>query len=229
LAIHREREEESTTLTSSVVIGAIDMTNIMRRLGLGAFLVVASAVVATTASGQDGAKEPLGRADAPDTKDASRKRAGLRILDPVVCTDIKGYEDYEELPNAELTSDEKLLVYYRPEGYRIVERDDKFVAHFTQVGQVRPLGQKKVLLRKSKLLDYEAKSDVPPELIYIRNTFSLKGLPPGEYEYDVILKDVNAEDSTVTESVKFRIVAAKLPEPEPGTRPQRKARSRGRS
>ena len=90
-----------------------------------------------------------------------------------------------------------------------------------QDGQIRRLGGKQVLLRKAKLLSYEAKSDVPPDEIYIRNTFSLKGLPPGDYEYDMILKDVTAKPATITttESVKFQVVPAKLPEAEPDTEP----------
>ena len=84
---------------------------------------------------------------------------------------------------------------------------------------MRAAGKKKVLLRKAKLLDYEASSRTHPENVFIRNTFSLKGLPSGDYEYDVILRDENApkEQGTVTASVKFRIVPAKLPEPEKGS------------
>jgi len=204
------------------------MPHVTRRLSLLGILVVASGVFATSSAAQEAEAPRPAPESSPAPGKSAKTDAGLRIIDPVVCRDIKGYEDYVELPDAELTSDEKLLVYYRPEGYKIVKREDKFAAHFTQVGQVRPLGKKKVLLRKSKLLDYEAKSDSPPDLIYIRNTFSLKGLPPGEYEYDMILKDANAEDSNVTESVKFRVIPAKLPEPDPGTRPERKPRSRAR-
>jgi hypothetical protein len=134
----------------------------------------------------------------------------LAIDQPVVCRSIEGFEDYEELPGAEQTSDEKLLVYYRPRGFAIVPKGDRFAARFTQDGQIRAKGKKKVLLRKAKLLDYEAVADRPPREVYLQNAFSLKGLPPGEYEYDVILRDENAETST-TATVKFRVVPAKLP------------------
>jgi hypothetical protein len=230
------------------------MMHTARRLSLLGFLVVASGGFATASPVPKETDESPPARPSPSTPGGSAKDDGFRIVDPVVCRDIKGYEDYEELPDAELTSDEKLLIYYRPEGFKVVQRGDKFVAHLTQVGQVRPLGEKKILLRKSKLLDYEAESDEPPEQIYIRNTFSLKGLPPGEYEFDMILTDANAkaqakatakarakakakaEPATVTGTVKFRVVAPKLPErgpeaeaePEPEPSPPPKSRSRAR-
>jgi hypothetical protein len=148
-----------------------------------------------------------------------KEEESLRIEGAVVCRSIEGFEDYEILPDAELTSDEKLLVYYRPKNYKSAPGKGGFVAHFTQDGQVRAAGKKKVLLRKAKLLDYEASSRTHPENVFIRNTFSLKGLPPGDYEYDVILRDENApkEQGSVTASVKFRVVPAKRPEPEKGS------------
>lgn len=138
----------------------------------------------------------------------------LRIEGAVACRSIEGFEDYEILPDAELTSEDKLLVYYLPKDYKSVPGKEGFVAHFTQDGQVRAAGKKKVLLRKAKLLDYEASSRTHPENVFIRNTFSLKGLSPGDYEYDVILRDENApkDRGTVTATVKFRVVPARIPE-----------------
>ncbi|WP_165249840.1 hypothetical protein [Paludisphaera soli] len=151
------------------------------------------------------------RAEEPP-KDKPAESA-LTIDKPVVCRTIGGFEDYEKLPNASQTSDEKLLVYYRPRGYEVAPKGDRFAARFTQDGQVRAKGKKKVLLRKAKLLDYEAVADRPPREVYLQNTFSLKGLPPGEYEYDVILRDENARTSA-TATVEFRVVPARLPKAE---------------
>jgi hypothetical protein len=136
---------------------------------------------------------------------------GLSIAGAVACRTIDGYEQYKLLRGPQLTSDEKLLVYYRPLNYKVVSRGDEYIAHFTQDGQIRRKGEKEVLLRKKDMMDYEAKSTMPPEQIFIKNSFSLKGLPPGEYEYDIILRDENDPGSTVTQSVKFRIVAPVLP------------------
>ena len=123
--------------------------------------------------------------DEPDELPPNLPR--LAMTKGVVCKSIAGHEDYEVLPGAELTAEEKLLVYYRPLNYRIVRRGKNYSAHLMQDGQVRRKGEKKVLLRKKNLLDYAPKQAEPLQEIYLRNTFSLKGLAPGEYEYDIIL------------------------------------------
>ena len=168
---------------------------------LARWMIVAS-LAAPAATGQE-ANRP------PDTPARS-----LRIEEPIVCRTIDGFENYEPLPNAEQTSDEKLLVYLRPRDYAIVRKGDEFAAHFTQDGQIRSAGKKKVLRHKDNILDYEAVSRQPPRNVYLTNHVSLKGLPPGEYEYDVILRDEHGDKTPVTASVKFRIVAAKLPKPQ---------------
>ena len=39
------------------------------------------------------------------------------------------------------------------------------------------------------MVEYEPKSEQPPQQLYMRNTISLKGLEPGEYELTIILRD----------------------------------------
>lgn len=143
------------------------------------------------------------KATSPSRHDAQN---GLRMSRGVVCESIDGYEAYEPLPNAELTSDEKLLVYYRPEGYKTVFRDGSYQAHFTQDAQIRKFGEKAVIRQKKKLLDYNPKNQYPPQNIYLRNTVSLKGLPPGDYELLIILHDELAKHAIATQAVKFRVV-----------------------
>jgi hypothetical protein len=138
-------------------------------------------------------------------------KRGLSIAGAVACRTIDGYEQYKLLRGPQLTSEEKLLVYYRPLNYKVVSRGDEYIAHFTQDGQIRRKGEKEILLRKKNMMDYEAKSTMPPDQVFIKNSFSLKGLPPGEYEYDIILRDENDPGSTVTQSVKFRVVAPVMP------------------
>jgi hypothetical protein len=138
-------------------------------------------------------------------------KRGLSIAGAVACRTIDGYEQYRLLRGPQLTSEEKLLVYYRPLNFKVVSRGDEYIAHFTQDGQIRRKGEKEVLLRKKSMMDYEAKSAMPPDEIFIKNSFSLKGLAPGEYEYDIILRDENDPGSTVTQSVKFRVVAPVMP------------------
>jgi hypothetical protein len=160
----------------------------------------------------------LGAQETPARREEDRpekvaKPVHLRMSPAVACRSIDGYERFEILPGRTLTAEEKLLVYYRPLYYKTVQKDDIFTAHLTQDGQVRRKGEKTVLLRKKSLLDYEPKSPNPLGPIYLRNTFSLKGLPPGEYEYDIILRDEYEPGPPDIQSLKFRIVAPALPEP----------------
>src|SRR5205823_334415 len=55
-------------------------------------------------------------------------RETLRMSEAVVCRSIDGYETYEPLPDAAQTSDEKLLVYYRPFGYKTAFVKDSYQA-----------------------------------------------------------------------------------------------------
>jgi len=137
----------------------------------------------------------------------------LRMSPAVVCRSIDGYEQYEKLRGAALTAEEKLLVYYRPLDYKMVQKDAVFTAHLTQDGQIRRTGEKTVLLRKQSLLNYEPKSPNPLGPIYLRNSFSLKGLAPGEYEYDIILRDEYEPGPPAIQSLKFRVIAPVLPGP----------------
>jgi hypothetical protein len=146
-----------------------------------------------------------------DQQTASAKSSRLKISDAVPCRSIDGYEQFEILPGKSLTAEEKLLVYYRPLGYKTVQTGNTFSAHLTQDGQIRRPGEKTVLLRKKRLLDYEPKSSSPLGPIYLRNSFSLKGLSPGEYEYDIILRDENEPGPPAIQSVKFRVIAPRKP------------------
>src|SRR5436309_5033416 len=77
-------------------------------------------------------------------------RETLRMTEGIVCRSIEGYEDYEPMPEAAMTSDEKLLVYYRPFGYQTAFVKGTYQAHLTQDFQIRKRGQKTVLFQKLK-------------------------------------------------------------------------------
>jgi len=138
----------------------------------------------------------------------SDEKESLGMSPAVACKSIEGYEDYEPLPDATLTSDEKLLVYYRPTGFRTDPVGNKFRAHLVQDARIRRRGEKVFLKTRMKLLEYEVKSDIPPDLIYLRNTISLKGLKPGRYELDIILHDKISGGSPATQVLAFQVVAA---------------------
>jgi hypothetical protein len=134
------------------------------------------------------------------------------MSEAIVCRSIEGYEDYEPLPGATLTADEKLLLYFKPINYRSELVNGYYQAHFTQDGEIRKRGAKAAVRQKLKVLDYTTpKMERPPELIYLRNTISLKGLEPGEYDFVIILRDEVGKVPPARQVVRFRVVLADDP------------------
>ena len=127
---------------------------------------------------------------------------------PIVCKSIDGYEDYEPLPGAAQTSDEKLLVYIRPTGFQIEKVEKGYQSHLTADGEVRRRGEKTILRQKKKLLEYKPVYETFERVIYLKQSVSLKGLAPGDYELTIILHDELAKGATVTQVVKFKIIPA---------------------
>jgi hypothetical protein len=131
----------------------------------------------------------------------------MTIAAAVVCSDVKGYEDFQPLADPALTSEEKLLVYYRPLHYRSDQTGSTHHIHLVQDGQIRRRGEKAVLLAKARMIDYDWKSQKPDNPIYMRSTFSLKGLTPGEYEFEIILHDRLAPgEPTARQTLPFRVI-----------------------
>jgi hypothetical protein len=146
----------------------------------------------------------LSRDDAPDD-------GSFGLTEPIACREINGYEDYVVLPGAALTADEKLLVYFRPRHYKSAQVDGQFEAHLTQSGKVRRRGEKAVVWSKAKLLDYKVRTAEPPKLIFLRNTIALKGLKPGEYDFEIVLRDEVGRSKPAVRVLPFHI----LPSPKP--------------
>lgn len=135
---------------------------------------------------------------------------------PVACGEIRGYLDYDELTDAALTSEDKLLVYFMPRHYKTAPKGDKYQAHFVQDCKLRRRGQKSVLWEKSKILDYTAVSDMPPREVYLKNTISVKGLKPGDYEYDIVLRDKIGESEPAVRTLRFTVVPVEQKLKDPG-------------
>lgn len=134
---------------------------------------------------------------------------GLRISKPVVCAKIHGFADFEPLPEASLTADDKLTIYYEPSGYTIERTKEGFRAVFAQDGRIRKKGGKDVLWKKAPMFEYEAKSPSPPYRIYMRSDFAIKGLPAGEYELDLTLHDRLAKGTSTMRTIAFKVVPPK--------------------
>jgi hypothetical protein len=175
------------------------------------FLLILTGFVPASGQQTGSSPVPAGKDEAGHKMllaEPSRPRTKLRMSPAIVCKSIEGYEKYERLSPPQLTADEKLLVYYRPLKFESVFVDGTYQSHFVQDGEIRKRGEKGVLRQKQKLLDETAKDQVPPHHLYLRNTVSLKGLAPGDYEFTIILHDAVAKTPPSTQVVRFKIVAA---------------------
>jgi hypothetical protein len=142
-------------------------------------------------------------------RQSDKKPARLSMSKAVPCKKIDGFRKYQPLREVELTRDEKLLVYYEPRNFASEKVEGVYQAHLVQDGQIRRKDQKKVLRREEKAIDLKPKGEQPPANLYIYTNVSLKGLEPGEYELDIILHDEVKKGTTATQTVPFRVVAAK--------------------
>lgn len=158
----------------------------------------------------------------PDSKTTSRskdkspakpaaKKGTLSMSPAVVCRSIDGYEQYEPLPDAAQTSEEKLLVYLRPLGFKTRRAGDLFEAHLFPDFEIRKRGEKRILLQKKKYMEYHPTTEEPPRYIYLKSVISLKGLAPGNYDLSIILHDEIAKEDPATQVVKFRVIPAADP------------------
>ncbi len=130
----------------------------------------------------------------------------LRMSTGIVCKSIDGYEQYEILRGAALTSDEKLLVYFRPLGYQSERVERGYQAHLVPDFEIRKRGEKAVIYHKKKMFTYKPVAEQPPRYLYMKNTISLKGLAPGDYDLTLILHDEVAKGPPATQVVRFRVI-----------------------
>lgn len=153
----------------------------------------------------------------PPDDGATTARPKLDMTPAIACQAVRGYEDYEPLPDATLTKDDKLVVYYRPLGFENIREGRAYRVHLTQDGQIRRRDSKVVLYRKEKLLEYDAKADRPIEGCYIKCIISLKGLAPGDYSLDITLHDEGSKGPPAKQTLKFKVVpVAPVTEEKPG-------------
>lgn len=176
---------------------------------------------------------PSARGDEPLPEpgtDAKAAKDRLAMSPAIVCKSIDAHGNYEALPDAVMTADEKLLVYFVPRNYRVEQSGGAYQIHLSQDGQIRRKGQKEVLRRKEKLLEYKYSDASAPAPIYLKNAVSLKGLKPGEYEFDITLHDKLGNGPAATQTIVFRVIPAVLPtlEADPDDPPAAKTKPRPR-
>lgn len=182
--------------------------------------IALSCLLATFLFAADGPRRKSDSAPSSPEQPATADNA-LGMSKGVVCRTIDGYEDYAPLPDAAQTSEEKLLVYYRPLRFRVEKNGKLYRAHLTQDGRLRRKGQKAVIYSRTKMLEYEPKSEWPFDHCFLRSLVSLKGLKPGEYEFDIILHDELVKGATATQTVSFRVVPV-APSDTGGEKPAKK-------
>ncbi len=184
-------------------------------LCLGLVLVFSTSPTSSAQSARKPSGGPGERTDSPEKSSPPAERetsptprpGGLRMSRAVVCRVINGYEDYEPLPDAAQTSEEKLLIYYRPLRYKVDFIDGYYRAHLVQDNEIRKRGSKKIVREKKKVVEYRPKTRQPPGPLYIRNMISLKGFPPGDYELTIILRDELEKGSPPTKQVvRFKVI-----------------------
>ena len=163
-----------------------------RRLALAAALLVAAGSAPPGSGGEDDDDGSFG------------------FSAPIACKEVRGYEDYDKLPNAALTRDEKLIIYFLPRHFKSERKGKAYLVHFTQEGRIRRRGQKAVIYSLPKTLEYKSESKTPPQWIYLTNKLALKALPPGDYDYEIVLHDAVGRSAAAVRTLPFTI----LPTPE---------------
>ncbi len=142
-------------------------------------------------------------------KKAPDRDSALSMEPGVVCKSIDGFEKYERLVGATQTHDEKLLVYVRPLGFKSEKVDGAFQAHLATDCEVRKRGATAVLFQKKRIYEYKPRAQEPPQSVYLKNAFSIKGLAPGNYDLTLILHDEIAKGSPASQVVKFKVIPVK--------------------
>lgn len=129
-----------------------------------------------------------------------------------VCSAIRGYRDFDARPEPELTRDEKLQIYCEPTGFATGMRPDGTTGvHLVMDAKIRRKGRKEVLWSKDATVDYESEGSSPPAVVYLASTFAVRGLKPGDYQADLVLRDKHDPAARAEQTVDFRIVAPAPP------------------
>jgi len=145
-------------------------------------------------------------------------RPSLEMSKAIVCKKVVGFEDYVELPDASLTSEDKLNVYFRPIHFRVapVEKPkpgSRYKSSFVEDCRIRRKGEKTVLMKKDKMVEYDPTFERFDQELFLVNNISLKGLSPGDYELDIVLHDLLEKDATTTQTVTFTVIPTPKVEP----------------
>ena len=132
----------------------------------------------------------------------------LGMSKAVLCAEVRGYHDYTPVAEPVLVRDEKLKLYYEPTRYKVSRTKTHATVHLTQDAKIRRRGEKAVLWSKADMVNYEVTVKHPDQPVYISNVISLKPLPPGDYDLELILRDKLAKDVEARQVVPFAVKAS---------------------
>ena len=142
-----------------------------------------------------------------ERKPAEAKK--LAMSPAVACLRVDGLDQYTPLPDATLTNADKLKVYFRPLHYKVdtdPTNKNPYRAKFVEDGRIRRKGDKTLVAKEDKLLEYETRFAQTDWKIYLVNTIGLEKLTPGDYELDIILHDAIDGEATAQQTLAFRII-----------------------
>ncbi|AGW13373.1 hypothetical protein [Megalodesulfovibrio gigas] len=127
----------------------------------------------------------------------------LAITNMTLCSKIEGFASYEPLPTTVIPPDGKFLVYYEPLNWFTRQADGRYEISVVQDMRIK-LGEEVIYFREN-LYTHALTSQHPVLDFFAMNTLDLHALPPGEYTYEVIFKDL-LKKQEVTASTPFQIV-----------------------
>ncbi|WP_169976011.1 hypothetical protein [Tautonia rosea] len=133
------------------------------------------------------------------------------LTDPVICLNVRGFRNFIPRDEPILTPDQKLEIYYEPFNFLILRdaASGLYRAHLVQDVHIRRAGSTRRLQSLPAAIDYSPESEEPPTSLYLHTTVSLKELPPGAYEIDLVLRDRLGDGPSETlHTLTFQVVSS---------------------
>jgi hypothetical protein len=143
---------------------------------------------------------------ADDDPAPPRDGAGALSMTPaVVCSSVRGYEDYTRREDSVFTKDEKLVFYFQPQGFTIEEADGEYLTHIALDLRLRRKGARTAVWTGDDVLERRTKTKDLPGAAYFTAHVGLKEMPPGDYELDIILRDLLAPGTQAKQVLPFQV------------------------
>jgi hypothetical protein len=110
----------------------------------------------------------------------------LHLAKLVLCTNIRGYRDYDARDSFEIKAGEALLLYMEPDGYHIRKELDEYKIWVSQDATITN-DKGEVIFQRNNWVNYKRTFPTPILPFYLTNNVS--DIPAGKYTYSLTLKD----------------------------------------